>query len=1086
MRASRLPILWFTAALILGGAGCEIIAKVDRSQIGDGTGGSGGSGGATSSVTSAVSSTSTGLGGSGGSGGTGGTGGSGGTGGATASSSASGTGGAGGATSSSSSSASGTGGAGGMGTVCTTAADCPPPAGECITATCTAGVCGTVNVPAGTATMMQTPGNCLKSECDGNGAIVTSNDDTDVNDDSNPCTTDTCSGGVASHTPVAAGTACGVGQACDAAGSCTGCVTAVTCPGIDDECKTRTCTANVCGFSFTAAGTAVAAQTAADCKKNQCDGAGAIVPVADDTDLPVDNLECTNDVCTAGAPTNPPVTSGTACTQNGGTTCNGGGQCVQCLTASTCPGQDTDCQTRTCLAGTCGFSFVASGTPTPTGQTAADCQKSTCNGAGGVVSVADDTDLPVDSNACTSDVCTAGVPSNPPTASGTACSQNGGTTCNGAGQCVQCVTATTCPGQDTECQVRSCVANTCGVAFTPAGTPTAAQTAGDCKQNECDGAGAIASAAHDTDLPVDANLCTSDVCTAGVPSNPPVSAGSPCGIGLMCDATGTCLGCNTGADCPGSDTECQTRTCVANTCGVAFAPAGTATAAQTAGDCKQNECNGAGLIVIANHDTDVPSDAFQCTADTCTAGVPTFTPVALGTACTDNGGTTCDAIGDCVQCNTGSDCPGSDTDCHTRTCLAGTCGVFNTAAGNPTTTQTAGNCQVNQCDGAGNAANVVDNADIPVDSNQCTGDVCTAGVPSNPNLASGTVCTQNGGTTCDGAGTCTAAGGTPTDFVVLRLGDGVTALSGAAAAGNLEHRLIDGTSVGTIALPTAANGANKPLTFAGTSTSEGGVSRSADGHYVTLGGYAAAPGTAAIAGTTSAATNRVVGRVDASNVVDTTTLFTSAFSGGNIRSATSNDGTGFWASGSLSAVQYIPFGTTTATQLNTAPTNIRFLHIFNSQLYGTSGSGAFVNVFTVGTGLPTTAGQTATSFAGMPTATASPYSFVLLDRNAAVAGLDTLYVADDRASASGGGIQKWTFNGTTWTLGITLTAGTTGFRGLAGVVTGANVTLIATTTAATANTVVAFVDDGSAAPAGTVIATAPALTVYRGIAFAPH
>ena len=898
----------------------------------------------------------------------------GGSGGATSSATATGTGGAGGATSSSA--ATGTGGAGGATSVCTTPADCPPTAGECITATCVAGACGTANVPAGTATAMQTPGNCLKNECDGNGAIIAANDNTDVNDDSNPCTTDTCSGGVASHLPVAAGVACGVGQVCNAAGSCVGCVAAATCPGVDDECKTRTCTANVCGFSFTAAGTQTAAQTAADCKKNQCDGAGAIVPVADDTDLPIDNLQCTNDVCTAGAPTNPPKASGSACNQNNGTACNGGGQCVQCVTPSTCPGQDTQCQTRTCIANACGFSFTA------------------------------------------------------------------------------------------------------------AGTPTAAQTAGDCKRNECNGAGAIVAANHPTDVPVDGNNCTSDVCTGGTPTNPPVAAGTSCGAGLVCNAMGTCLGCNTGADCPGSDTECQKRTCLNNVCGVAFTAAGTPTAAQTAGDCKQNQCNGAGAIVSANQNADVPSDAFQCTADTCNGGVATFTPVASGTACNQNNGTLCDATGDCVQCNAASDCPGSDTDCHVRTCSAGACGVFNTAAGNPTTTQTAGNCQNNQCDGAGNAINVADNTDVPVDSKQCTSDVCTAGVPSNPNLAAGTACSQNGGTSCDGAGACVSS--VTTDFVVVRVGDGVAALTSASTAGFLEHRLIDGSSINTLTLPTAASGANKPLTFSGSATSEGGLSRSEDGHYVTLGGYATAPGVAGIAATTSAANNRVVGRVDASNVIDTSTLFTTAFSGANIRSAASSDGTGFWASGSAGGAQYIQLGQSTSTPVAAAPANSRFLHVFGGQLYGTSGVLGFANVFAIGMGLPTSTGQTATPLNGMPiVAGASPYSFVLLDRNAAVAGVDTLYVTDDRSTATGGGIQKWTFNGVTWTQGITLTSGTTGFRGLAGVVTGANVTLIATTTATSANTVVAFVDDGSAAPAGTVIATAPALTVYRGIAFAP-
>src|SRR4051812_21496199 len=98
-----------------------------------------------------------------------------------------------------------------------------------------------------------------------------------------------------------AGNSCGGAQVCDAAGHC-GCMTATTCPGQDTECQTRTCVANICGFSFTPAGTPVMMQTSGDCKKNQCDGAGAIMVGIDNTDLPNDNNTCTSDVCSAGMP----------------------------------------------------------------------------------------------------------------------------------------------------------------------------------------------------------------------------------------------------------------------------------------------------------------------------------------------------------------------------------------------------------------------------------------------------------------------------------------------------------------------------------------------------------------------------------------------------------------------------------------------------------------------------------------------------------------------------------------------------------------------------------------------------------------
>lgn len=542
--------------------------------------------------------------------------------------------------------------------------------------------------------------------------------------------------------------------------------------------------------------------------------------------------------------------------------------------------------------------------------------------------------------------------------------------------------------------------------------------------------------------------------------------------------------CATPGECPQPASECATATCVAGMCGTANVPSGVPTTMQTPGDCLVKQCDGNGAIITANDDLDINNDSNPCTTDACNAGVATHMPVMAGFVC--GAGQTCDGAGSCNGCLTAATCPGQDDECKTRTCTTGACGFSYAAAGTLTAAQTSADCKKNQCDGSGAIVPVADDADLPVDSNQCTSDVCTSSVPSNPPAASGTACSQNGGTSCDGAGVCAAATAT-TDFFVLRVGDGTAALAAASTAGFLEHHLIDGSSAGaTLSLPTATSGANKALTFSGTATSEGGLSRSEDGHYLTFAGYAAAPGVASINGTTSAANNRVVGRVDASGAVDTSTIFTTAFSASNIRSATSSDGTGFWASGGNSGVEYIQLGQSTATQLNTAPTNIRFLHVFNGQLYGTSGSGTFVNVFSVGAGLPTTTGQTATSLAGMPTASGpSPYSFVLLDRSSAVPGVDTLYVADDRTVASGGGIQKWTSNGTAWSLVTTFTQGTNGFRGLAGVVTGANVTLIGTTAAASANAVVVFVDDGSASPTGSVIATAPANTAYRGIAFAP-
>src|SRR5262249_49150238 len=133
------------------------------------------------------------------------------------------------------------------------------------------------------------------------------------------------------------------------------------------------------------------------------------------------------------------------------------------------------------------------------------------------VSVVDNSDVPVDGNACTNDVCTNGVPSNPPTTAGTSC--GGSNICDGAGHCTGCLMDSDCPGAITECAHPPCNAGTCGFPCAMAGTPVASQTAGDCHRNDCDGAGNIVSDVDNSDVPNDSNACTTDICTAGVPSH---------------------------------------------------------------------------------------------------------------------------------------------------------------------------------------------------------------------------------------------------------------------------------------------------------------------------------------------------------------------------------------------------------------------------------------------------------------------------------------------------------------------------------------------------------------------------------------
>jgi hypothetical protein len=480
------------------------------------------------------------------------------------------------------------------------------------------------------------------------------------------------------------------------------CNVGTQCPGTDTDCQVRSCNAGACGFAFTASGTATSSQTSGDCQENQCNGAGGVVVAAKSSDVPADDgNQCTGETCVGTAPTHPNLGAGTACNQGGGTLCNGsgacvgascsdgqkngsetaidcgggtcpkcalgltcgangdclsgacaGGVCVQCLTGAQCPGSDTECQVRTCNSNTCGVSNTAAGTVTAA-QTTGDCQKNQCDGAGNIGSVADNTDAPADDgNQCTTDVCTAGVPSHPAVAVNTACNQGGGSFCSAGGACVQCNAATQCAGTDSECHTRTCNGNTCGASNAAAGTATSAQTTGDCQQSQCDGAGNIVSAADNTDSPADdGNQCTSDVCVAGAPAHPALPADTACsqGGGSFCSLGGVCVQCNSPTQCAGTDTECHTRTCLGNTCGANNATAGTVTSAQTTNDCLKNQCDGAGNIISAADDTDVPvDDGLQCTNEVCTAGVASHPGSAAGSACNQTSGVACNGAGVCT------------------------------------------------------------------------------------------------------------------------------------------------------------------------------------------------------------------------------------------------------------------------------------------------------------------------------------------------------------------------------------------------------------------------------------------------------
>lgn len=328
------------------------------------------------------------------------------------------------------------------------------------------------------------------------------------------------------------------------------------------------------------------------------------------------------------------------------------------------------------------------------------------------------------------------------------------------------------------------------------------------------------------------------------------------------------------------------------------------------------------------------------------------------------------------------------------------------------------------------------------------------------------------------------------NLVIYRVGDGASSLVNTGNPVFLDEYTPAGAFVQSIALPTTASGASRQLIASGTATSEGLLTRSADSRYLVATGYARDLGGAgSLSGTTGATVPRTVGRVDGSGAIDSSTALTDFASANNPRGAVSSDGSSFWVAGGAGGLRYAALGDATSTQLSTTVTNLRQPAIFDGQLYVSTSSGSAVRTGTVGTGLPTTSGQTITNLPGIPTS-GSPDSFVLLDLDAGVAGLDTLYVADDGAA----GITKYSLVSGSWASNGAVGADADDYRGLVAATNGAAVTLFATrkggSGAAGGGELVTITDgagyNGAFAGTPTLLATAAANTAFRGLAFAPE
>lgn len=541
------------------------------------------------------------------------------------------------------------------------------------------------------------------------------------------------------------------------------CQTADTCPDDKNQCTLNTCSDNkVCEYKPIEG--IAPEQTAGDCQQGFCSNDGVYSEQPDDMDIPDDNQSCTNDGCMNGIPSHVARMDGESCTiGDAAGSCKAGKCTVQCDAQKPCNDMNP-CTQDTCNAstGTCTFSNL-DGLPTPGAmEMVGDCKQQICvNGVD--TSFDDNADVPPDDgNTCTKDSCVGGMLVHKEDPLGTICiaSPIMGF-CDANGACVQCNVPENCPEivPTNFCKRRTCISNMCGEENLPVSDLPVAKD-GDCKKPVCDGNGMVVMANDNTDIPIDGNDCTVDVCTNGVPSNPPEPNTAKCGPTMMqtCDGMGKC-GCANDTEC-GKNDDCKAFSCVMSKCVISYAANGTPLpkGQQTDGDCQVLQCDGAGNTIGVLDPIDAPDDKNDCTQNRCDSmGNPIYPPEPINSVCADKANTVCDGLGKCVKapgvtCADGTECvTGFCTDgvCCTDACSAGcmACNLTNSAgtcSNLPTGTDDGMFCSgTNSCDGMGACKR--DNGQACGMNTQCASGHCVEGVCCNTDcMETCKTCTRSG------------------------------------------------------------------------------------------------------------------------------------------------------------------------------------------------------------------------------------------------------------------------------------------------------------------------------------------------------
>jgi len=323
------------------------------------------------------------------------------------------------------------------------------------------------------------------------------------------------------------------------------------------------------------------------------------------------------------------------------------------------------------------------------------------------------------------------------------------------------------------------------------------------------------------------------------------------------------------------------------------------------------------------------------------------------------------------------------------------------------------------------------------------------------------------------AGNSSGTAFTAGNLAVLRIGDGSETLASSGNSVFIDQFTTNGTLAGSVAIPDNATNA---LIASGSASSEGALTRSADGRLLIIGGYHIAFTNSASSLANSSATNvpRALGAVDALGNFALVGVTTNQYGANNMRSGTSDGRGNYWGAGATSGTFYFGSGPTNTIQTNVA--NSVVIQAIGGNLYFSTQK-ATPGLWKI-PGTPTAPATNAAVFLSAGSK-AGTYGFAL---NAAAT---TAYLADDTLKGTGG-IQRWDFNGSAWVMTYAFTSLTNvGARGVAVDFSRAQPVIYATTAENSANRLVSLTDTGAASTM-TTLATAGVNQIFRGVTFAPN